>query len=56
MFQGAQDQSEPIYLEHRDTERLDRAVHPMLAIFDTLERGEPVKLPEGLRPHLRRRR
>ena len=53
VFQDAQDQSEPIYLEHRDTERLDRAVHPMLAIFDTLERGEPVKVPEGLRPHLR---
>ena len=53
VFQDDRDQSEPIYLEHRDTERLDRAVHPMLAIFDTLERGEPVKLPEGLRPHLR---
>ena len=53
VFQGDRDQSEPIYLEHRDTERLDRAVHPMLAIFDTLERSGPVKLPEGLRPHLR---
>jgi magnesium transporter len=53
VFQGDRDQSEVIYLQHRSTERLDRAVHPMLAIFDTLERGEPVKSPEGLRPHLR---
>jgi magnesium transporter len=53
VFQRDQDQSEPIYLEHRDTERLLRAVHPMLAIFDTLERGEPVKSPEDLRPLLR---
>ena len=53
VFQRDQDQSEPIYLEHRDTERLVRAVHPMLAIFDTLERGEPVESPEDLRPLLR---
>jgi magnesium transporter len=53
VFQRDRDQSEPIYLQHRNTERLDRAVHPMLAIFDTLERGEPVKVPEGLQPHLR---
>ena len=53
VFQGDRDQSEPIYLQHRNTERLDRAVHPMLAIFDTLERGQPVESPEGLRPHLR---
>ena len=53
VFQGDRDQSEPIYLQHRNTERLDRAVHPMLAIFDTLERGEPVESPEGLQPHLR---
>jgi magnesium transporter len=53
VFQRDRDQSEPIYLQHRNTERLDRAVHPMLAIFDTLERGEPVESPEGLRPHLR---
>jgi magnesium transporter len=53
VFQRAQDQSEPIYLDHRDTERLVRAVHPMLAIFDTLERGKPVESPEDLRPLLR---
>jgi magnesium transporter len=53
VFQSDRDQSEPIYLQHRNTERLGRAVHPMLAIFDTLERGEPVESPEGLRPHLR---
>ena len=53
VFRGDRDQSEPIYLQHRNTERLDRAVHPMLAIFDTLEHGEPVESPEGLQPHLR---
>jgi magnesium transporter len=53
VFQRDRDQSEPIYLQHRNTERLERAVHPMLAIVDTLERGEPVRSPEGLRPHLR---
>jgi magnesium transporter len=53
VFQRAQDQSERIYLEHRDTERLVRAVHPMLAIFDTLERGKPIESPEDLRPLLR---
>jgi magnesium transporter len=52
VFQRDQDQSEPIYLEHRDTERLVRAVHPMLAIFDTLERGKPMESPENLRPLL----
>lgn len=53
VFQHDRDQSGPIYLQHRNTEQLDRAVHPMLAIFDTLERGEPVESPAGLRPHLR---
>jgi magnesium transporter len=53
VFQRDKDQSEPIYLEHRDTERLVRAVHPMLATFDSLERGEPVESPEDLRPLLR---
>jgi magnesium transporter len=52
VFQRDQDQSEPIYLEHRDTERLVRAVHPMLAIFDTLERAKPTESPENLRPLL----
>jgi magnesium transporter len=53
VFQRDRDQSEPIYLQHRDTERVLRALHPMLAIFDTLERGEPVESPQNLRPLLR---
>jgi magnesium transporter len=53
VFQRDRDQSEAIYLQHRDTERLARALHPMLAIFDTLERGEPVESPEELRPLFR---
>lgn len=52
VFQRDQDQSKPIYLAHRHTERLVRAVHPMLAIFDTLERGQPIESPEDLRPLL----
>ena len=53
VFEGDGDQSEPIYLHHRRVERLERVVHPVLAIFDTLERGEPVESPQGLRPFLR---
>ena len=53
MFQRDQDQSEPIYLQLQDTERLARAVHPMLAIFDRLERGELMESPEDLSPLLR---
>ena len=53
VFQHDRDQSEPIYLQLRDTERLVRAVHPILAIFDTLERGKPMESPEDLRPLLR---
>jgi magnesium transporter len=53
VFEGDGDQSEPIYLHHRRVERLGRVVHPALAIFDTLERGEPVESPQGVRPFLR---
>ena len=52
VFQGGRDQSERIYLELRESERLTRTAHPMLSIFDTLERGEPVQSPEALRPLL----
>ena len=53
VFEGDGDQSKPIYLHYRRVERLERAVHPALAIFDTLERGEPVESPQGVRPFLR---
>jgi magnesium transporter len=53
VFQRGRDQSEAIYVQHRDTERFARALHPTLAIFDTLERGEPVASPEELRPLFR---
>ena len=53
VFEGDGDHSEPIYLHHRRVEQLGRVVHPALAIFDTLERGEPVESPEGVRPFLR---
>lgn len=53
VFEGDGDQSEPIYLHHRRVEQLERVVHPTLAIFDTLERGEPVQSPQDVRPFLR---
>ena len=53
VFEGDGDQSEPIYVHHRRVERLGRVVHPVLAIFDTLERGAPVESPQGVRPFLR---
>ena len=52
VFQGGQDQSEPIYLQLREAARLARAVHPMLTIFDRLERRELVEAPEALAPLL----
>jgi len=52
VFQDDQDQSEPIYLQLRDAGRLARAMHPMLTIFDRLERGELVDEPRGLSPLL----
>jgi magnesium transporter len=52
VFQGDQDQSEPIYLQLQDAARLTRAMHPMLTIFDRLERGELGEAPHALSPHL----
>ena len=52
VFQDDQDQSEPIYLQLREAARLARAMHPMLAILDRLERGELEEVPQGLSPLL----
>ena len=52
VFHGDQDQSEPIYLQLREAARLARATHPMLTIFDRLERGELVEAPQALSPLL----
>ena len=52
VFQGDQDQSEPIYLQLREAERLARAMHPMLTIFDRLQHGELVEAPQALSPLL----
>ena len=53
VFQRDQDQSEPIYLQLQDAARaLARAMHPMLTIFDRLERGELVEAPQALSPLL----
>jgi magnesium transporter len=52
VFQSDQDQSEPIYLRLREAARLVRAMHPMLTIFDRLERGELVEAPQALSPLL----
>lgn len=53
VFQGDRDQSEAIYQHHRQVDTLGRAVHPVLAVFDILERGEPVTSPDGVRSVLR---
>ena len=52
VFQGDQDQSEPIYLQLQDAARLARAIHPMLTVFDRLERGELTDAPPALSPML----
>jgi len=52
VFQGDRDQSERIYLQLRKAARLARAMHPMLMIFDRLERGELVEAPQALSPLL----
>jgi magnesium transporter len=52
VFRSDQDQSEPIYLQLLEAARLARAMHPMLAIFDRLERGELVEAPPALSPLL----
>jgi len=52
VFQCHQDQSEPIYLQLQEAGRLARAMHPMLTIFDRLERGELVETPQALSPLL----
>ena len=52
VFQGDQDQSEPIYLRLREAARLARAMHPMLTILDRIERGELVEAPQALSPLL----
>ena len=52
VFQSDQDQSEPIYLQLQEAARLARAMHPMLTIFDRLERGELVEAPKALSPLL----
>lgn len=50
VFQGEQDQSEAIYIQLQEVARLARAMHPMLTIFDRLERGELVQAPTALAP------
>jgi magnesium transporter len=52
VFQQRLDQGETIYLQRRQAARLERAVHPLLGVFDRLERGEP-ELPEHLLALLR---
>lgn len=52
VFQGNQDQSEPIYLQLQKATRLARAMHPMLTIFDRLARGELMEAPAALSPLL----
>lgn len=48
VFEGDEDQSEPIYLQIQEAGHLARAMHPMLTILDRLERGELVEAPEAM--------
>ena len=52
VFDGDLDQSQAIFLHRRRVDRLIRGLHPVLPVLDTLERGEPVDTPPGLRPFL----
>jgi magnesium transporter len=52
VFRSDQDQSESIYVQLVQAGRFARAMHPMLAIFDELERGELVEVPPALSPLL----
>jgi magnesium transporter len=52
VFEGDLDQSEAIYQHRRRADHLIRSVHPVLPILATLEHGEPVETPRGLRPFL----
>jgi magnesium transporter len=52
VFQGDQDQSEQIYRLLQEAARLTRAMHPMLTIFDRLQRGELIEAPPALSPLL----
>jgi magnesium transporter len=53
IFQGGRDQSERIYFLRRELAGFFRAVHPLLAPVDALERGTPGDVPESLRPYFR---
>lgn len=52
VFQGNVDQSESIYLQLMKAARLARTMHPMLTIFDRLDRGELDAAPEAMSPLL----
>jgi magnesium transporter len=53
VFERALDQSQRIYLQRRQATRLLRALHPLLGIFEELERAEPASIPQHLRAQFR---
>jgi magnesium transporter len=53
VFSGAVAATERIYLLRREASDFYRAVHPLLAPFDMLERGSFVELGDALVPYLR---
>jgi magnesium transporter len=53
VFEGALDQSQRIYVQRRQATRLLRALHPLLGIFDELERAEPPSVPKHLQAQYR---
>jgi magnesium transporter len=52
VFDGDRNESESIYQQQRRVQQLTRAVHPALAVLDSLARGESQRSPETFRPFL----
>ncbi|HET6771689.1 MAG TPA: CorA family divalent cation transporter [Acidimicrobiales bacterium] len=50
VFEGDEEQSQPIYLRLQEAVRLARLMHPTLTVLDRLERGELVECPSALAP------
>jgi magnesium transporter len=52
VFDGDRDESESIYVQTRRVQRLTRAVHPALAVLDSVARDKSQRSSESLRPLL----
>jgi len=50
VFEGDEEQSQPIYFRLQEAVRLARLMHPTLTVLDRLERGGLVECPSALAP------